>query len=120
MIPDWVVWVIVGIIAAAVLALAIYYIVKIAKMPVEERKETIINFLVGLVTAAENLYVEHGMGKEKIKQVEEAFNRTAPWFLKTLLLVTSSADLDDLIEKALIKAKETWGKTEETETSVKE
>ena len=110
MIPDYVVWIIVGIICLIALAFVIYNIVKICKMPADERKELIISFLIGLVTNAEQAYTEHGMGKEKIKEVEEAFKRTAPWFLKILLIVTSSANLNELIEKALTKVKETWGK----------
>lgn len=112
--PDYVVWIIIGVIALIVLSILIYLIVKICKLPPEERKELIINFLVGLVTTAENAYVEHGMGKEKIKDVEEAFKRTAPWFLKLLLFVTQTANLNELIEKALEKAKETWGKNEDS------
>lgn len=107
---DWVVWVIIGIVGVGALAALIALIVKICKMPPEERKELITQFLVGLVTAAEQAYEEHGKGSEKLKDVEEAFNRTAPWFLKLLLLVTGSADLNELIEKALDRAKKTWGK----------
>ena len=114
---DWIVWVIIGIVAAIVLAVVIYFIVKIVKMSPEQRKKVIMNFLMGLVTTAENLYVEHGMGKEKIEEVQKAFKQTAPWFLKILLVVTKSADLNDLIERALTKVKETWGKQEKDEAT---
>lgn len=119
MVPTWLIWTIIGIVAAIVLAVIIYFIVKIVKMKPEERKEVIMNFLMGLVTTAENLYVEHGMGKEKIEEVQKAFEQTAPWFLKILLAVTKSADLNDLIEQALTKVKETWGKQEEDEATDK-
>lgn len=82
-------------------------------MSPEEREEFIVDFLVGLVTAAELAYEEHGKGSEKLKDVEEAFNKKAPWFLKILLAVTKTSSLDDLIEKALTKAKEAFEKKQE-------
>ena len=113
MLPDWVIWVVIGIVAAIVLTIVIYYIIKVAKMPPEEREEFIVDFLVGLVTAAELAYEEHGKGSEKLKDVEEAFNKKAPWFLKILLAVTKTSSLDDLIEKALTKAKDAFEKKQE-------
>ena len=113
MIPDFVIWVVIGIVAAIVLAIVIYYIIKVAKMSPEEREEFIVDFLVGLVTAAELAYEEHGKGSEKLKDVEEAFNKKAPWFLKILLAVTKTSSLDDLIEKALTKAKDAFEKKQE-------
>ena len=113
MIPDWIIWVVIGVVAAIVLAIVIYYIVKIIKMAPEQREEFIIDFLVGLVTAAELAYEEHGKGSEKLKDVEEAFNKKAPWFLKILLAVTKTSSLDDLIEKALAKVKEAFEKKQE-------
>ncbi len=53
-------------------------IVRVWKMPVEERKKVICHFLAGLVTAAEALYEGEGRGKEKLKWVEEQFQKTAP------------------------------------------
>ena len=113
MIPDFVIWIVIGIVAAIVLAIIIYYIIKVAKMSPEEREEFIVDFLVGLVTAAELAYEEHGKGSEKLKDVEEAFNKKAPWFLKILLAVTKTSSLDDLIEKALTKAKDAFEKKQE-------
>ena len=110
---DWIIWVVIGVVAAIVLAIVIYYIVKIVKMTPEQREEFIIDFLVGLVTAAELAYEEHGKGSEKLKDVEEAFNKKAPWFLKLLLLITKTSSLDDLIEKALTKAKDAFEKKQE-------
>ena len=111
--PDWIIWVVIGVVAAIVLAIVIYYIVKVAKMSPEEREEFIVDFLVGLVTAAELAYEEHGKGSEKLKDVEEAFNKKAPWFLKLLLAITKTSSLDDLIEKALTKAKDAFEKKQE-------
>ena len=108
---DWLVWAVIGIAAAIVLVLVVLFVIKFFKMKPEERKELIIQFLIGLVTMAESAYVGQGLGKEKIAWVEEQFNKTAPWFLKMVLLLTKTADLNDLIDKALKKAKETeWDK----------
>lgn len=113
MIPNFVIWIVIGIVAAIVLAVVIYYIVKIVKMAPEQREEAIIDFLVGLVTTAELAYKEHGKGSEKLKDVENAFNETAPWFLKIVLALTKSTSLDDCIEKALAKVKEAFEKKQE-------
>lgn len=105
------VWVIVGIVAAIVLALAVCFLIKFFKMKPEERKELVVQFLIGLVSLAEAEIVGAGKGKEKIAWVEGQFNATAPWFLKTVLLLTKTANLQELIEVALVKAKSiNWDK----------
>ena len=103
--PEWIIWTVIGIVTAIVLAILVYFVIKFFKMKPEDRKELIIQFLIGLVTAAEALYTESGKGKEKIAWVEGQFNATAPWFLKLVLMFTKSANLNELIEKALEKAK---------------
>ena len=113
MIPDFVIWIVISIVAAIMLAIVIYYIIKIVKMAPEQREEAIIDFLVGLVTTVELAYKEHGKGSEKLKDVEEAFNKKAPWFLKILLAITKTSSLDELIEKALAKVKEAFEKKQE-------
>lgn len=79
-------------------------------MKPEEREEMLIDFLLGLVTVAENTFVEQGMGAEKLQQVEQQFKQKAPWLYKILLSLTKTNDLKGLIEKALQRAKDTWGK----------
>ena len=71
-------------------------------------KELIINFLCGLITTAEKAFEEGGKGAEKLKMVEEAFNKTAPWFLKILLASAGVGSLQELIEIALKRLKKTW------------
>lgn len=108
--PDWVVWVIVGIVAAGLLVALVLWLIKFFRKTPEERKQTVINFLIGLVTVAEDAFKdEHGKGAEKLKMVEDAFNRVAPWALKLMLKFSGAKDLRELIELALEQAKKTWG-----------
>lgn len=114
--PEWIIWTVIGIVAAIVLALAVYFVFRFFKMDAEDRKELIVQFLIGLVTTAEALYTESGKGKEKVAWVEEQFNATAPWFLKLVLMFTKTADLNELVEKALEKAKAVqWDKNKTEE-----
>jgi F0F1-type ATP synthase assembly protein I len=98
-------WVVIAIVALAVVALLVWFCIKFFKMTPADRKELIVQFLVGLVTLAENTIVGSGKGQEKLAWVEQQFNATAPWFLKIVLLLTKTANLQELIELALEKAK---------------
>lgn len=112
---DVIVWIIIGLVAIVALAAIVWFIIKFFKMKPEERKELIINFLIGLVSTAELAIEGSNTGKEKIAMVEEQFNKTAPWFLKIILTLTKTANLQDLIEKALAKAKSIeWDKYKNT------
>ena len=103
--PEWVIWLVIGIVAVIVAALLVHFIIKFFKMKPEERKELIIQFLIGLVSIAETEIVGSQKGVEKIVWVEEQFNKTAPWFLKVVLSLTKQANLYDLINIAVKKAK---------------
>ena len=106
-----VVWIIIGLVALIAIAALVMLIIRIAKMKPEEREELIIQILIGLVTAAENYFVGEGRGQEKIAWVQEQFNKTAPWFVKIVLMVTKTADFNELVKKALEQAKTTeWDK----------
>jgi hypothetical protein len=108
---EFLVWLVIGLAAAAVLTAIIYFAVKFFKMTADERKELLVQFLIGLVTVVEPMFEKSGAGAEKVKWVEEQFNKTAPWFLKMVLSLTKTANLHDLIDKALEKAKSTvWDK----------
>ena len=103
--PEWVIWTIVGIVAAIVLTLVVCFVIKFIKMKPEERRELIVQFLIGLVSIAETEIVGSQKGQEKVAWVETQFNKTAPWFLKIVLLLTKTANLNDLISIAVKKAK---------------
>lgn len=116
---DIVMWVIIGIVCAAILAFVIYLIVRICKMRPEERKELLLNFLKGAVVAAEE-YIGSGHGEEKLQYVEEYFKKKAPWFLKILFMISGQNDLKSLIEEALDAVEGSFGKKKNTNTEVKE
>jgi F0F1-type ATP synthase assembly protein I len=109
--PEIIIWIIIGIVGLIAIAALTWFIVKLVKMKPEEREEIIIQILIGLVTAAENYFVGEGRGQEKIAWVQEQFNKTAPWFVKIVLMVTKTADFNGLVKKALEQAKTTeWDK----------
>jgi F0F1-type ATP synthase assembly protein I len=109
--PEIIIWIIIGIVGLIAIAALTWFIIKLVKMKPEEREEVIIQILIGLVTAAENYFVGEGRGQEKIAWVQEQFNKTAPWFVKIVLMVTKTADFNELVKKALEQAKTTeWDK----------
>lgn len=107
---DWIVRVILGVIGVGLLAALVCWLVSFCRKTPEERKETVVQFLIGLVTVAENAFTEGGKGAEKLAMVEESFNRVAPWFMKIMLKLSGAANLQELIEVALERAKTTWMK----------
>lgn len=116
---DIVMWVIIGIVCAAILSFVIYLIVRICKMKPEERKELLLNFLKGAVVAAEE-YIGSGHGDEKLQYVEDYFNKNAPWFLKVLFVISGQDTLKGLIEEALDAVETSFGKKKNINTEVKE
>ena len=106
---DVIMWIIIGVVCAAILAFVIYLIVRICKMSAEDRKALILNFLKGAVVAAEE-YIGSGHGDEKLQYVEDYFNKKAPWFLKILFFISGQDNLKDLIEEALAAVEGSFGK----------
>lgn len=111
---DITMWIIIGVVCAAILAFVIYLIVRICKMKPEKRKELLLNFLKGAVVAAEE-YIGSGHGDEKLQYVEDYFNKNAPWFLKILFAISGQNDLKSLIEEALEAVEGSFGKNKKTE-----
>ena len=109
--PEVIIWIVIGLVCAAVIAALVFFIIKLVKMKPEEREEIIVQILIGLVTVAESYFEGEGRGEEKIAWVQEQFNKTAPWFVKIVLKLTKTADFNELVKKALEKAKTTeWDK----------
>lgn len=105
---DVVMWIIIGVVGAGVLAFVIYYIIKLCKMSPDDRKRAIITFLMGAVSLAEK-EIGAGHGDEKLAEVEAYFKKNAPWFLKLLFAISGQDNLKDLIEEALSQVKEGFG-----------
>ena len=104
-----VLYIILGVIIVAALAILVYNIVKLIKMPKEERRELLKVYLKGLVAEAENL-IGSGKGDVKFAQVEEWFNKKAPMIYKIILNLLGKENLKDLIEDALKEIKESFEK----------
>ena len=102
-------WIIIGVVGAAVLAFIIYWIIKICKMKPEDRKKLLLTYLKGLVAMAEK-EIGAGHGDAKLQEVEDYFAKHAGWFLKILLLISGKDSLKDLIEQALKEVKESFEK----------
>lgn len=105
---DVIMWIIIGVVGAAVLAFLIYWIVKICKMKPEERKKLLVTYLKGAVAMAEQ-EIGKGQGEVKLQEVEDYFNAHASWFLKILLLITGKENLKEMIELALSEIKKSFG-----------
>ena len=115
---DIIMWIIIGVVCAAILAFVIHLIVRICKMKPEKRKELLLNFFKGAVVAAEE-YIGSGHGDEKLQYVEDYFNKNAPWFLKVLFAISGQKDLKGLIEEALDAVEGSFGKKKNINTEVK-
>lgn len=98
-----------AIIAIAILGYVIFKLVKFFKMPEEEKRKTIVSYLVGLVTMAEEK-IGSGHGEEKLAEVERYFKENAGLFYKVILKVFCKESLKDLIEEALRMVKNNFGK----------
>ena len=103
--PEWVIWLVIGIIAVIAIALVVCFVIKFIKMSPADKKELLVQFLIGLVSIAETQIVGSKKGQEKIAWVEQEFNKTAPWFLKIVLKLANVGSLNELISAAVDKAK---------------
>lgn len=97
-------YIILGLCAVALVAWAVSFIIKIVKMKPEERKATLITYLCGLVTMAEE-EIGSGRGAEKLAEVEAYFKKSAPMIYKVILKIMGKENLKDLIEEALAQVK---------------
>lgn len=105
---DVIMWIIIGLVAAGVLAFLIYYIVKLCKMSKEERNKLLKTYLKGAIALAEQEIVGNKRGQEKLEAVEKYFKEHAPWFLKLVLFVAGKENLTELINEALQEVKDSF------------
>lgn len=92
--------------AFVVLCCGIIFLIKFLKKTPEEKRELLVQWLTGVVLKAEQAFTESKKGAEKLQMVEEEFKANAPIFYKLILKTTKTANLQELIEEALQKLKE--------------
>lgn len=114
-------WIVLGIICAAVLGIIIAFLVKLFKSSPDERKKMILDFLIDLVGLAKE-GLDSKEAEEKIEEIENQFKEKASWFLKIVLLVTRKANLKELVQEALDTVEKMGEQVtdEETDTEDKE
>ena len=106
---DIALWIVIGILGAAILGFIIIKVIQIVKLSPEERKKVLVSYLVSLVNMAEG-EIGSGHGAEKLAQVEKWFNEKAPWALKISLMIFGKGSLKELIEMALEEIKHNFEK----------
>ena len=94
------------IIGVAIVAIGVFLWEMFRRSP-EERKAYLIDFIVGLVVAAED-EIGAGHGQEKLEAVEAMFKEKAPFIMKAMLKLSGSNNLTELIETALSKVKDNF------------
>lgn len=101
-------WII--LIAALVIGCGIiaWKVVQVMRMSPEERKETVKQWLVSAVVAAEATIKESGAGQEKMKMVLEHFKKKAPILYKFAVSITKDINLQEVVEEALQTIKENF------------
>lgn len=95
-----------GIICLCLIAALIVKIVKLFKMPKEEREKVIKTYLKGIIMLAEEEIVGTKRGEERLAMVEEYFNKNAPLTYRIILFLLGKDNLKNLIEDALAEIKE--------------
>ena len=95
-----------GIICLCLITALIVKIVKLFKMPKEEREKVIKTYLKGVIMLAEEEIVGTERGEERLAMVEEYFNKNAPLTYRIILFLLGKDNLKNLIEDALAEIKE--------------
>ena len=95
-----------GIICLCLITALIVKIVKICKMPKEEREKVIKTYLKGVIMLAEEEIIGTKRGEERLAMVEEYFNKNAPLTYRIILFLLGKDNLKNLIEDALAEIKE--------------
>ena len=95
-----------GIVCLCLITALIVKIVKLCKMPKEEREKVIKTYLKGIIMLAEEEIVGTKKGEERLAMVEEYFNKNAPLTYRIILFLLGKDNLKNLIEDALTEIKE--------------
>ncbi len=95
-----------GIICLCLITALIVKIVKLCKMPKEEREKVIKTYLKGIIMLAEEEIVGTKRGEERLAMVEEYFDKNAPLTYRIILFLLGKDNLKNLIEDALAEIKE--------------
>ena len=95
-----------GIICLCLITALSVKIVKLFKMPKEEREKVIKTYLKGVIMLAEEEIVGTEKGEERLAMVEEYFNKNAPLTYRIILFLLGKDNLKNLIEDALAEIKE--------------
>lgn len=96
-----------GIVCLCLITALIVKIVKLCKMPKEEREKVIKTYLKGIIMLAEEEIIGTKRGEERLAMVEEYFNKNAPLTYRIILFLLGKDNLKNLIEDALAEIKET-------------
>lgn len=107
---DWLSWVILIAVAVVGVAIITWKIIQVVRMPEDERKEVIKQWLISAVVAAEAAFKESGAGAEKMQMVLDNFKENAPALYKFIVAITKDIDLQELVEKALATVKDNFEK----------
>ncbi len=95
-----------GIVCLCLITALIVKIVKLCKMPKEEREKVIKTYLKGIIMLAEEEIIGTKKGEERLAMVEEYFNKNAPLTYRIILFLLGKDNLKNLIEDALTEIKE--------------
>ncbi len=108
-IDKMILYIVIGILCVSLITFLIIKIVKFAKMSKEEKTKLLKTYLKGIISLAEQEVVGNKKGEEKLKMVEDYFNKKAPKVYKIVLLLLGKDNLKQLIEDSLKEIKESFG-----------
>lgn len=102
-------YIVIGVVIVIFLIFAIIKIVQFCKLSKDEKKKVIITYLKGIVALAEQEITGTKKGEERLKMVEDYFNKHAPVIYKFILKIFGKDNLKSLIEEALDGLKQSFG-----------
>ena len=104
-----IIYILFGLVCFCSIGYIVCKIIKLSKMTSEEKRETVITYLKGLVAFAEK-ELGSSKGAEKLKLVEDMFKKKAPMIYKMLLKAIGVNDIKELVEVALAEVKRDFQK----------